>query len=309
MTIKKIDIICVGEILIDMIGDEIAENLAQTKSFSKYVGGSPTNVAKNMAQLGFNSVIIASIGDDNLGNFIQKELNTTKLNLKYIDIKKHKSTSLIKVSRSFGTPEFKPYRQADFYIETSQIPTELLENSKIFHTTCFALSKNPAQITILQKAKEAYKKGCQLSIDLNYAQKIWGDEPVLPVLETYCQFKPFVKLSNDDAYRIFNKHLSNQEIFDYFTSLGAKLVCLTKGEEGAFVAVKGAEIVYQAAPKIDKIVDATGAGDAFWSGFLAAYLKNLSIEDCLRIANKLVTKKMQCIGGLSPDISLHEIMK
>ncbi|NCP22494.1 MAG: carbohydrate kinase, partial [Zetaproteobacteria bacterium] len=52
------DIICVGEALIDFIGDELATNLTQTKSFSKYVGGSPTNVAKNMAQLGFNSTLI-----------------------------------------------------------------------------------------------------------------------------------------------------------------------------------------------------------------------------------------------------------
>jgi len=308
MTKKNIDIVCVGEILIDMIGDEVAENLAETKSFSNYVGGSATNVAKNMTQLGFNTVIIASIGDDDLGKFIQKDLKNIKLSLKYIDIKKHKSTSLIKVSRSLGTPEFKPYRQADFYIEPNQIQNELLKKSKIFHTTCFALSKNPAQTTILQKAKEAYDKGCQLSIDLNYAQKIWGDEPILPVLETYCQYHPFVKLSDDDAFRIFNRTLSNQEIFNYFIGLGAKLVCFTKGKEGAFVAIKDVGIVFQAAPKVDNVVDATGAGDAFWSGFLAGYLEGLNTKEALIMANKLVAKKIQYIGGLPPNISLIQIM-
>jgi len=42
-----------------------------------------------------------------------------------------------------------------------------------------------AQTSILQKAEEAFNKGCQLSIDLNYAQKIWGDTVVLPVLKAY----------------------------------------------------------------------------------------------------------------------------
>jgi len=308
MKTKKNDIVCVGEVLIDMIGDKVAENLAQTKSFSKYVGGSPTNVAKNMAQLGFKTVLIASIGDDDLGNFIQKELITTKLNLEYLNIKKHQSTSLIRVSRSLGTPEFIPYRQADMCIETNQIPDTLLENSKIFHTTCFALSKNPAQTTILQKAKKAFNKGCQLSIDLNYAQKIWGNTDVLPVLKSYCQYQPFVKLSDDDAFRIFNKYLSNQEIFDYFIELGAKLVCLTKGKEGAFIAVKDRKIVFQAAPNVDKVTDATGAGDAFWSGFLAGFLKGFSIKERLKMANKLVAIKIQHVGGLPPDTGLKQIM-
>ncbi len=61
-------------------------------------------------------------------------------------------------------------------------------------------------------------------------KKIWGDTEVLPILESYCQYKPFVKLSDDDAFRIFKKQLSDKEILDYFLDLGAKLVCLTKGK-------------------------------------------------------------------------------
>jgi len=48
---KDIDIVCVGEALIDLIGEEMADGLATTKTFHKYVGGSPTNVAINMSHL------------------------------------------------------------------------------------------------------------------------------------------------------------------------------------------------------------------------------------------------------------------
>lgn len=305
---RKIDILCVGEVLIDMIGDLVAQNLAQTKSFSKYVGGSPTNVAKNMAQLGLNATLVASIGDEGLGDFIINDLKTTNLDLQNLSIKKNQTTSIILVSRTLGTPEFIPYRQADYCIEENQISTALLKNSKIFHTTCFALSKNPAQTVILQKAREAFENGCQLSIDLNYAQKIWGDTKVLPILKSYCQFQPLVKLSEDDAFRIFNKRLSNNEIFEYFISLGAKMVCLTKGKEGSFIAQKNKDIIFMPAPKVTKIADATGAGDAFWSGFLAGYLKNLSLKKCLQTANNLVAIKIQHVGGLPTDISLEQII-
>lgn len=152
------------------------------------------------------------------------------------------------------------------------------------------VAESLAQTTILQKAEEAFDKGCQLSIDLNYAQKNWGDTVVLQVLKAYCQYQPFVKLSDGDTFRIFNKHLSNQKIFDYFIELGAKLACLTKGKEGAFVAVK--ENNFSPAPKLNK-VDTTGAGDAFCPGFLAVYLKDLRIKERLIMANKLVAKKIK----------------
>lgn len=308
MSKKNNDIICVGEALIDFIGNEVAINLAQTKSFSKYVGGSATNVAKNMAQLGFKTTLVASIGNDGLGDFVMNNVASHNLNTKYLERKKDKSTSIILVSRTIGTPEFIPLRQADFCIETNQIPSELFENSKIFHTTCFALSKNPAQNTILQKAKEAFTSGCKLSIDLNYSKKIWNDSPILPVLKTYCQYQPLVKLSDDDAFRIFNKILSNQQIFDYYHKLGADIICLTKGKEGAFVSQKGQEIIFQAAPNVANVVDVTGAGDAFWSGFLAGYLREYSLKDCLKVANNLVSKKIQHIGGLPKTLKIEDIL-
>ncbi len=308
MSKKNNDIICVGEALIDFIGDVVAINLAQTKSFSKYVGGSPTNVAKNMAQLGFKTALVASIGDDGLGDFVMNNIASYDLNTKYLERKKDKSTSIILVSRTIGTPEFIPFRQADKFIELNQIPTSLLLKSKIFHTTCFALSENPAQTTILQKAKEAFNSGCKLSIDLNYAQKIWKDTQVLPVLKAYCQYQPLVKLSDDDAFRIFNKILSNQQIFDYYHKLGADIICLTKGKEGAFMSQKGQEIIFQAAPTDVDIVDVTGAGDAFWSGFLAGYLREYSLTDCLKVANNLVSKKIQHIGGLPKTLKIEDVL-
>ena len=62
--------------------------------------------------------------------------------------------------------------------------------------------------------------------------------------------------------------------------------------------------------KINKIMDATGAGDAFWSGFLFAYLKKNSIKDCLNIALNLAALKLQNVGRLPNNINiLSELLK
>ena len=67
----------------------------------------------------------------------------------------------------------------------SQISKNVLQESNIFHTTCFALSKEPAQSTILKKAEEAFNLGCKLSIDLNYTKKLWDtQEEAIRVIKT-----------------------------------------------------------------------------------------------------------------------------
>mgnify|MGYP001508120581 CR=1 FL=1 len=140
-------------------------------------------------------------------------------------------TSVIFVSKSTGTPDFIPYREADYQILPSQIPDELLESAKIFHTTCFALSKNPARVTIVERAKKAKSLGLQTSIDINFSERIWPDrEEAKQVLRDYLSTNPLVKLSEDDCYRLFAASKTEDYIFDYFHELVASTICLTKGK-------------------------------------------------------------------------------
>jgi fructokinase len=212
---------------------------------------------------------------------------------------------VIFVSRSEGTPDFIPYRSADCCIYEEQISKEILSNTKIFHTTCFALSKNPAQKTILKKAKEAYDLGCKLSIDVNYARKLWkSQKKAFKVIKTYCQFNPLIKISEDDMLRLFEKELPHDEIFEFFHQQGVDTVCLTLGSKGVKLSQKGKEVIQMPAIKIDKVMDSTGAGDAFWSGFLFAYIKEKSINECLDIALKLAALKLQNVGRLPDNINI-----
>jgi len=56
--------------------------------------------------------------------------------------------------------------------------------------------------------------------------------------------------------------------------------------------------------KIDDVQDATGAGDAFWSGFLFAYIKEKPVEKCLKVALKLAALKLQNVGRLPDNINI-----
>lgn len=300
---KDIDILCVGEVLIDFIGHQSDVLINNTRDYHRYIGGSPTNVAMNSARLGLKTVMVATVGDDGFGEYIFEKLKDIDTdNIKKI---KDKPTSVIFVSRSKGTPNFIPFREADSFITEDQISRSIIQKTKIFHTTCFALSKEPAQSTILKKAEEAYNLGCRLSIDVNYAQKLWNSkEEAINVIKTYCSFNPLIKISEDDMLRLFEKELPHQEIFEFFHNLGVDTVCLTLGERGVKLSQSGKKIIEKPAIKIEKLMDTTGAGDAFWSGFLFAYIKEKPIEDCLQIALKLAALKLQNIGRLPDNINV-----
>ena len=263
---KEIDILCVGEVLIDFIGLQTNKSILHTTEYARFLGGSPTNVAINASKIGLKSHLVATCGNDGLGEFIIDELKTLKLEASNVKIVDDKATSIILVSKSTETPDFISYRTTDFNITKEQLPIELINKAKIFHTTCFALSKKPAQKTILNRAKKAYKLGLQLSIDINFSEKIWNDrEKAKNILKRYLKYKPLVKLSNDDCFRLFNEVKNDDFIFDYFHKQGAKIICLTKGNAGVVVSDINNGIISQEAVKIKKVVDTTGAGDAFWT--------------------------------------------
>lgn len=293
---KNIDILCIGETLIDLIGHERDTTIQHTKDYHKLLGGSPTNVAFNAARLGLKAAIVSTVGNDGLGFFALDELEKEGVITSHSRKAEGYNTSIVMVSRSTGTPDFIAYRDADTHIEENQLPDSLLQTSRIFHTTCFALSAKPAQQTILEKAKRAKELGLQLSIDLNYSNKIWPDrEEALKVIHTYCGNNPLVKLSEDDCWRIFNEEKSDAFIFEYFHSLGVDTICLTKGKEGVVLSDRLSGIKKQEAEKIEKIHDATGAGDAFWTGFLYAWLKGFNPTDMLSLAQKTASFKLQNI--------------
>lgn len=299
---KSVDIICVGEVLIDFIGHEIA-SLDKTKDFHRFLGGSPTNVAVNATRLGLNAALVATCGSDGFGDYIHQKLALNQVSPVHIRKSLSLPTSVIFVSRSTQTPEFIPFREADREILEDQLPDALLEKAKIFHTTCFALSKDPARMTILNRAHKAKSLGLQMSIDINYSEKIWPNRyEAHQVLKDYLSTNPLVKVSEDDCLRLFGEVKTEQAIFEYFHQLGVTTICLTKGKDGVVVSDASHGSYSQPAVPLKEVKDSTGAGDAFWTGFLYAHLQNKSMEDCIATAQKLASIKLQNVGRLPDNI-------
>jgi fructokinase len=75
-----------------------------------------------------------------------------------------------------------------------------------------------------------------------------------------------------------------------------KLVVVTRGEKGA-IAIQGEEVVETEILKNLKIIDLTGAGDLFASGFLHGYVNHLSIKESLEKGTQMSARVIQQIGA------------
>lgn len=294
------NVVCAGEALIDLVSAEYATDLTEVRVFEPHVGGSPANLAHNLRMLGLDVGLVCAVGADAFGRRIVSSFRESGLPVELVTEVPGHRTTLVAVTKSKGSPDFEVYRGADCEGAYAPFEVALASGTEIFHTTAFALSRAPMR-SHLQRVGAAFAKtGATLSIDANYAEKVWPDRArAQRVILDYLRRGALVKMSEVDYERLYEKPLTMndaQAAAEPLLAAGARLVCFTFGGEGA-VAVTPEACVRHAPPPID-IVDATGAGDSFWAGFLAAYLANKVPSDCLRIGAEVAAKKLRQQGPL-----------
>ena len=91
-----------------------------------------------------------------------------------------------------------------------------------------------------------------------------------------------------------------------FHDLGPETVIFTMGKEGILISESG-RITAHVPVRPVEVVDATGAGDSFWAGFLVALLDGNAVERCVLFAREVVETKLASKGPLPSDIDRAEI--
>ncbi len=298
---KHIDVLSIGEALIDLISDGQQDSLVGAQHFTMYPGGAVTNVAINIARLGGSAALAACIGKDAAGTFLRQQLQHAGVMTEYLHTTLAAATTLAVITRTNATPDFAIYRGADISLTPSHLPASLLSDTSLVHTSAFALSREPLCSTILEFVALAHAAGCMITFDPNYHRQIWG-LPVEPesIFAQLCPFVTVVKPSLDDCVRLFGADQTPEEYAARFLNWGAEMVVLTMGADGVLlVTPEGTS--YFPARKIE-VVDVTGAGDSFWAGLLMALLDGYSIEDAISAAQAVAALKLQQTGPLTRPI-------
>ena len=272
-------LLCIGEILADMIGEE--KNGITT--YERKAGGAPFNVACALKKFGADVKFVGSVGDDLIGQFLINYAKDFGMDTTYIHQNLERNTTLAFVElNEEGERSFCFYRKntADYFMP--EVSDQLIQSTDIVCIGSLMLADPKCVEYALDIIDRAHALGKTVAFDVNYRTDIYRDRE--SAVETYKKIlakADIVKLS-DDEVETFTE--------DYVNRLSDKLVLITLGKNGSEWRYKGRK---NRMPSIAvKPVDTTGAGDAFFAGALSVLNNNVGkpwldklLDDAIRFGN------------------------
>ena len=251
--------------------------------------------------------MVSKTGIGAFGKFLKSELQRHGVHTEYLIMDHRTNTTIIFVSSTTGTPDFEDFRSGDALLRPAEVSEEAVSRARIVHSSAFALSREPCRSAVFKAFRMARDQGKTVSFDPNYSRRIWPDyKEAQRVLREAYQYVDLTKPSLDDAGRIFGRECGPEDYPEMFHELGPKTVALTMGADGTLVSESGKPLVHVPARPVEA-VDATGAGDAFWAGFLAATLDGNSAERSALFAREVVETKLTIKGPLPTEMDREEI--
>lgn len=311
-------ITALGEILIDYTPKGISENGMQL--FEQNAGGAPANVLSVAAKFGVKSAFIGKIGNDMQGLFLKQTLEKARIKTSNLIIDDKYFTTLAFVSLSEnGERSFAFARKpgADTKLTKDEVKSEILEKSKIFHFGSLSLTHEPAASATIYAIKKAKKMGSLISYDPNYRAPLWQSEEIaMEKMRSVIKYVDIMKISDEETV-LLTGELDPQKACEKLMEQGVKMVVVTLGEKGAFVMCEeGQAFVQSFTPACVK--DTTGAGDAFWGGFLYRIhestmgFENLSLaktKEYVRFANAVASLCIEKYGAIAAMPSVDKVLK
>jgi len=267
-----------------------------------FSGGGATNAAVAFRQLGLNAELFCKIGKDPAGEFILKELESYGLKPHYICRVDHIGTASSFVVPSLsGDRTIFAYRGANSTLLAEELPEKAILDADFLYITSLSkasaahlpeivkLAKNHGALVAINPGSSQLKRGSGFLKEslfgieiliLNYeeAQLLMSSlvQEEQSVLDKSLDTQPAHELLLNQTQSAF----SLREFFKKVQSEGPKIVVVTNGSKGVYVC-EGAKLLFHHALKVS-VVNTLGAGDAFGSSFVGAYLSGSDLEEAVR---------------------------
>jgi len=263
------DIICLGELLVDMFPAELGRRLVEVSAFRPKPGGAPANVAVAAVRLGARSAFIGKVGDEAFGHHLADVLRQEGVDVRGMRFDEEARTGMAFIAMpDENTSEFVFYRNpgADMRLRADELDRELLQETRTFHFGSLSLGQEPSRSATMEAVRVAREAGALISFDVNYRPTLWNSpqEAYDRIMATV----PHVDLLKVNEVEL--ALLAGSEDLDAASKAlleqGPDLCVVTLGPEGSYFQVAGGG-EHVPAFKV-QTVDATGCGDAFVAGLL-----------------------------------------
>lgn len=246
------------------------------------VGGGAINTAVTFANQGYKVAAIATIGRDPEGEHIRDKSAECGIHCDLFSVDKDHATSFSFIlSLPNGSRTLFRYKGASWHLKESDIPWQALK-AKWLYVNHMAGESHKVLLRLLKTAKEK-----KMRIAWNPGTTQFERKKELHQLMNYADV--FIVNQEEASLITGIPYQKKKEVFQKLDNLVHGLVIMTKGKEG--VEVSDGKTLWSAGVlPLKKIVDRTGAGDAFGSGFVAALIKEPEdIEYAIQLASTNAT--------------------
>lgn len=287
---KKIDVIALGELLIDFTENGISEN--GNPLLEANPGGAPCNVLAMLQNLGKKTAFIGKVGKDAFGKYLAETVQEIGIDITGLVQDEEIPTTLAFVhTAADGDRSFSFYRNpgADMMLTKDEVDYNKIDEAKIFHFGTLSMTHDAVREATKQAVARAKEKGLLISFDPNYRPLLWKDAETAKEMMRYgFSVCDILKISDDEITFVTGKDTIEEAITAFCALYQPKLMSVTCGKNGSIVIYNGQKVPCGAHIRPDTI-ETTGAGDTFMACMLNFVLEHgvedLSESDLLEMQN------------------------
>jgi 5-dehydro-2-deoxygluconokinase len=301
---KTLDLITIGRSSVDLYGDQIGGRLEDMGSFSKYIGGSPTNIACGTARLGLKSAVITGVGDEHMGRFILEQLAREGVDTRGVKIDPERLTALVILGiRDDARFPLIFYREncADMGLTADDIDEGFIAEARAVLATGTHLSHPRTESAVLKALALAMKHGARTALDIDYRPNLWGvaghgegesrfveSAEVTKKLQGTLHFFDLI-VGTEEEFHIAGGSTDTIAALRAVRAVSAATLVCKRGAAGAVAfedAVPDSLDDGQTGPGFPiEVFNVLGAGDGFFSGLLRGWLTGQDWPTSLKYAN------------------------
>ncbi|TPV52622.1 carbohydrate kinase [Pseudarthrobacter phenanthrenivorans] len=270
----RFDVVVVGEALVDIV--------VSPRGTVEHPGGSPANVAYGLGQLGLDTGLLTSIGNDHYAALIKDHLRSAGVTLLPGSCHQGGTATATAVLASDGSAQY------DFDVRWDLPRIAPATLPKILHTGSIATFLAPGSAVVRELLEQSHQR-CVVTYDPNIRPSLLGSHlEAKTVFEELVPFTEVVKLSDEDARWLYPR-LSLEDTARRILGLGPRLVAVTRGAEGSLLATRDARVDVPSIPSV--VADTIGAGDSYMSALIYGLL--------MRGAEGLAPSVLESLGRMA----------
>ena len=302
------DVLTVGRISVDLYAGEIGASFLDPQTFTKSVGGSPTNVAIAAARLGHHAAVATKVGSEKLGDYVRQQLRDWGVDTSYVGTGDGLTPVVLAALDPPEDPQIIFYRGAaapDTQIAAGDVPVDVIRDVPVLWISFGALAQGSTAATCEEWLDQRDRRS-DVVLDLDYRPSMWPDPARAHEVALAAVRRSTVVVGNRAECEVAVGETDPDRAADALLAEGVRLAIVKRGGDGVLLAT--AEDRWTVPPVPIEVVCGLGAGDAFGGALIHGLLSGWTVPEIGMFANAAgayVATQLTC-GDAMPTLDQVE---